>query len=102
VRLAEQLYRLARPIYLRANPVCESCHLAFATEIHHKAGREGWLVAWIKYFMPTCRMCHRWITSNGRAAAEHGFKVEVPPTTKQQRAEIESEIRAYIKKGQTT
>ncbi len=91
------LYLTARQFYLKEHRVCEACYQHLADQIHHKAGREGWLLCWMKYWLATCGMCHRWITANGCAATAAGFKVEIPPTTREQRAEIESEIRAYIK-----
>ncbi len=90
------LYNQGKAIFLKANPWCQACHERRATEVHHKAGREGWLLCWIKHWMAVCAGCHRWITSHGHEAAARGWKTEVPPTTPMQRVEIASEIRAYI------
>jgi hypothetical protein len=69
-KIQRELYRRGRLIYLAEHRRCECGCGASATEIHHKAGCEGWLLCWIKHWMATARNCHRWITTHGRAAAQ--------------------------------
>lgn len=93
--MQRKLYERARLVFLALHPRCEKCG-APATEVHHMAGREGWLLVWLKHFMAVCRRCHRWITDNGKAAAAQGWKYEVQITTPEQRVQIESEAREYV------
>lgn len=90
--LQRKLYDRLRLIYLAAHPRCEKCS-GIATEIHHKAGREGWLLCWAKHFMATCNRCHRWITDHGKEAKEKGWKYEVAITTREEREGIERDAR---------
>jgi hypothetical protein len=101
--IQRRLYLAALPFFLAKNRRCMAWCQGWrtpATQVHHTAGREGWLLCWIRHWLPVCEICHRWITDHGREAAERGWKVEVPPTTRKQRAEIEEEIRAYIKRNE--
>lgn len=52
------VYRKLRKIYLESNPVCEICHEANSTEIHHKMGR-GANLNRIDEFLSVCRNCHK-------------------------------------------
>jgi hypothetical protein len=94
--IQRKLYLAALPFFLMERRWCESCRKNKATQVHHKAGREGWLLCWMRYWMAICLKCHAWVTAHGREAAAHGWKIEVPVTTRSQRAKIEMEIRAYI------
>jgi hypothetical protein len=74
-----KLYAILREEYFENHPVCEAqlpgCYYD-ATDIHHKAGREGKLLNMVKHWMPVCRYCHRWITDNGAKAKTKGWKYE--------------------------
>jgi hypothetical protein len=99
--IQRKLYLVAVPIFLAVHPRCQCGCGRKANQVHHKAGREGWLLCWIKYWMPVCSRCHAWITAHGRESSARGWKVEVPVTTRSQRAKIEMEIRAYINKAKS-
>lgn len=88
----ERLYLLLRAIFLREHPRCERCG-GKATEVHHKAGREGWLLCFIEHFMAVCRGCHVYIEAHGREAKERGWKYEV---TNYDRNQVEQQARELI------
>ena len=79
--------RESRP-WLAERPLCESrlephnlggpCILA-TSEVHHKAGRVGFLLLYKPLWLAVCAGCHRWITDNGKAAQARGLRVILPP-----------------------
>lgn len=83
LRAVRKLYSRVRKEYfsLDENKLCrarvsEVC-LIHATDIHHMAGRVGELLTNTNYFMPVCRMCHRYIHDHSAWAEENGFIVHV-------------------------
>jgi hypothetical protein len=63
---------------------CVRCGQA-ATQVHHAAGRESWLLLAKEYWLAMCGYCHRWVTDNGKAAAAKGWKYEVTKEQHEQR-----------------
>src|SRR5690606_24954529 len=53
------------------------CRTKQATQIHHKAKRNGPLLTEVKYFMATCFPCHEWIENNKREAEQHGWIIRI-------------------------
>ena len=71
---AERDYQKARGLYLEEHFWCEVCKGDIATEIHHKRGRVGSLLADPQHFLAVCEPCHRIIEDNPAWAIENGFK----------------------------
>ena len=71
-------YLLLRQAYLQRNPICEvateMCTIT-ATDIHHKAGRTEDKLTDRRYFLATCRICHRQIEEHPIWAKEQGFSL---------------------------
>lgn len=65
-------YELLRKNYLNSHPRCEKCGDK-ATEIHHKAGRNGDRLCDVKDFMATCRDCHSWIHTHPKESRMLGW-----------------------------
>lgn len=73
-------YSLAKKVYMDKHTYCECQtpeHACFnyATEIHHKNGRNGKRLIDIQYFMAICRTCHEWIHANPKKARELGYLI---------------------------
>lgn len=66
-------YRIVRDQYLLENFKCEKCLYAASTEVHHKKGRTGDLLADVAYFMAVCRDCHQFIELNPVTALKMGW-----------------------------
>jgi hypothetical protein len=66
-------YMLLRNEYLLENPICERCNLHFATECHHKKGKDG--INLFRHFMAVCRKCHQYIEVNSKEAKEEGWTI---------------------------
>jgi hypothetical protein len=47
------------------------------TELHHRAGREGWLKVYEPFFLGVSRKGHKWATDNAAKAIELGFSVRL-------------------------
>jgi len=75
----ERQYSKKRLVFLEKHPHCVRCwdqgRKCAATEVHHKAGREGVFLLIVALWLPTCRKCHVWITANGNAAIELGYSL---------------------------
>jgi hypothetical protein len=82
------IYAVKKEKYLFDNPWCEyhgkPCQ---GVELHHKAGREGFIDIWAeehdvpalideRYFCSLCPEAHKWATENSRAAIAAGISVE--------------------------
>lgn len=79
------IYMGVRAIYMELHPVCECCckihgHYATsivlpaaATEIHHVAGRNGFLLFDPRNFKATCSKCHHWIGEHPMEAEKLGL-----------------------------
>lgn len=73
----ERRYLKTRPAFLLAHPHCERCKHNLATEVHHRAGREGKLLNDARHFMAVDRGCHNWIQKNPNEARDAGWLYEV-------------------------
>jgi len=72
-------YRKVRDRYLKNNPICEvrGCNNQ-TTNLHHKAGREGKLLANEEYFMACCGGCHpAKIHNNPNWAEKEGYIIRL-------------------------
>lgn len=69
-------YSRKRKIFLQDNPVCQmnipGC-TGNATDVHHKAGRNGDDYLDVSKWKPACRSCHTWVENNPKEARELGF-----------------------------
>lgn len=72
-RKQEREYSRLRKDHLKAYPRCGVCTHPGASEIHHKAGREGDLLTDTSEFMSVHPPCHRWIHANPAAARKRGW-----------------------------
>lgn len=81
----QPVYNILRVDFLQHNRVCRIRHAGcthHATEVHHMAGRAGWWLIVMKFFLATCRNCHRWATKNSKEAFEKAIsipKTSIPP-----------------------
>lgn len=61
----EREYSKVRKEFLLANPLCEARIPQLCTtdsvQVHHKAGRIGDLLTDVRYFLPVCDACHKWV-----------------------------------------
>lgn len=78
----EREYSKLRKQYLEYYPCCEviGCHQK-ATEIHHKAGREGHRLTETDNFLAVCKACHGRITINSAWAIKEGYSILRTKTT---------------------
>ena len=70
-----EVYHAIRDLYLKPNGavrVCSRCGRA-ASDVHHKAGREGLLLFDVRHWMAVCRPCHTWIHAHPKEAAQRGW-----------------------------
>ena len=67
-------YKKIRDQFMEENPDCERCG-NYATEIHHKNGRNGERLLDSDYFMAICRNCHRYIHEHPKEAREKGWLI---------------------------
>lgn len=67
-------YQKVRLEYLNNKPNCEVCGNP-ATEVHHKNNKRGSRLTDTKYFLSSCRDCHRKIHDNPRWAEENGYLI---------------------------
>ena len=73
----EKIYAVLRKDFMKDNPACKaglSNCTKKATEIHHKKGR-GILLNEVKYFLPVCSTCHKWIELHPKEAVKEGLSV---------------------------
>lgn len=54
---------------------CEVCKNNDASQVHHKAGKEGELLNYVKWWLPTDDECHKRIEMNPEWAKEMGFSI---------------------------
>lgn len=71
-----EAYLAVKELYLHKNPMCGFCKGVPAVAIHHRYGRQGWLLVNVKTWLGVCDSCHRWIHKNPDKA--RGFKVLAP------------------------
>lgn len=84
-------YLKARKAFLLEHPACAACGEP-ATEIHHKAGREG---EWLNYqplWMSVCHTCHQRITHNPKEAEMLGWTIRIYQTYREYIATHRKEI----------
>lgn len=67
-------YKVLRKEYLKENEMCERCN-KFASEIHHKNGRNGTRLVDVDYFMAVCRKCHNYIHANPTESRQEGWLI---------------------------
>lgn len=67
------LYAKRKRLYLKLHPICEACHKAKATDLHHSRGRSGQLLVLAQYFQALCSTCHRWVHDNPKEAQAKGL-----------------------------
>lgn len=72
-KVQEAIYSDLRKVFLNQNPRCERNKTHEATEVHHKAGRNGNRLNDISEFMAVCRDCHRYIHENPKEARAKGW-----------------------------
>lgn len=75
-----KVYLAIRHLFLTANTRCKMCsdsgNFNFASQVHHKSGRAGLLLFDVRYFMPLCEQCHRWVHDNPEVAAKLGLLIK--------------------------
>lgn len=69
------IYDVIRAEFLSEETLCGICNANPATEIHHKGGREGYLLIMSAYFLPVCNPCHKAITEHSRDAIINGYSI---------------------------
>lgn len=73
-------YSTTRKAYLLANPFCRVCNsrnlsTRLASDIHHKAGRNGKMLNDQAQWLPVCRGCHDHIHRHPAWARAFGFLI---------------------------
>ena len=67
------LFRSINADFNSCNRTCGVCKSVFASEVHHKLGREGLLLFDVRHWLPVCRTCHDWIHAHPIEAAARGW-----------------------------
>jgi len=67
------VYRPIAKLYLQLYPVCDVCIACMATEIHHRAKRDGLLLFDTRYWASVCRGCHISIHADEAKAKKEGW-----------------------------
>jgi hypothetical protein len=67
-KIQEDIYKDLRKVFLNQNPKCERNNTHKATEVHHKAGRNGTRLNDVSEFMAVCRECHSYIHEHPKEA----------------------------------
>lgn len=80
VRMA--VYRPIAEMFKHAHPLCQCCEIIrlpfistqffereSSQDVHHCAGREGYLLFDIRHWKAACRVCHDWIHTHQEEAA---------------------------------
>lgn len=70
----ERVYLARRRVFLAANPRCARCG-ARATEVHHRAGRDGFRLLHEPWWLPVCARCHKDITEHPADALANGWSL---------------------------
>lgn len=73
-------YAALRKVFLAGPPEvrCRCCAVNPATDVHHTRGRAGKLLLDVRYWLPLCRSCHRWVGENPEAARRLGERQDRP------------------------
>lgn len=69
-------YKVIRPEYMKAHPVCmvEGCNKP-STDVHHKRGRSGVQLNKTEDFLAVCREDHNYIEEHPAWAKAKGYSV---------------------------
>lgn len=71
------IYREIRNMFLRENDICTLCWRnsikVTSAEVHHMRGRAGLILFDVRWFLPVCSVCHRWIHDNPAEATKLGL-----------------------------
>lgn len=67
-------YSKTRKDYLAANPRCACCGEP-ATDIHHRAGRNGKWLNDVDWWLGVCRRCHETIHKHPKYARDRGWLI---------------------------
>lgn len=72
------IYRVVRDKYMGNNKICEvdGC-CKKANDLHHKAGRQYWLLIAVDYFMAVCRDCHEKFDTSPEWAKKEGYTINL-------------------------
>jgi hypothetical protein len=74
----ERLYSKNKADYMQDHVMCEACNSKQAGELHHKAGRIGFLLYTKKFFMSVCHDCHHHMHfGDTKGAEEKGWIVRL-------------------------
>lgn len=65
-------YKMVRAMFLNDNYYCQRCRRP-ASEIHHKAGRNGERLNDVHNFMSVCRDCHQYIHAHPQESRQNGW-----------------------------
>lgn len=76
-RQMEREYTRRRRAFLQQYSTCAVCRTARATQVHHRAGRQGKRLIDTNLFLPVCHACHVWIHANPEASYERGWLVRI-------------------------
>lgn len=61
--------------FLEENSSCQTHCGSPSQEVHHKAGRIGWLLLFKPYWLAVCRECHKEIELNPEFAIQEGYSI---------------------------
>lgn len=81
VRMA--IYNSIRELFLRCHPLCEAhdavngrhggIYRTESSQVHHRRGRDGWLLVDPRHMLAVCADCHRYIGDNPKISAALGL-----------------------------
>lgn len=70
----ERDYTVMRQQFLTDHRLCAICG-GEASQVHHRAGRDGWRLLYVLWWLPVCDVCHRRVTEHPRWAVEAGWSL---------------------------
>jgi len=74
-----EVHRGIADMFKKLHPWCQACMvLGYWTQkstqhVHHRRGREGYLLFDVRHFLPVCHGCHAWIGDHPAEAIELGL-----------------------------
>lgn len=71
----ERQYNKRVKEWLLEHEMCQVCNESPATECHHQKGREGNRLLDERYWLPVCRSCHHYITTDSAEAIRQGYSL---------------------------
>lgn len=92
------IYRKIRRIFLLDYNQCKaqlSCCRKYATEVHHKQGREGWILLIVRWWLPVCKPCHDHITEHSEEAIELGLSMQRNTAREDYKSMADEDIELY-------